>query len=342
MKHRNRTISAARFQLLLAIVGLTCSTLIAPRVGAQEDVEPPLNFRAVVRELRSSNLGVRSLAVARLNNVPVSETPQYARDALVALIEREVASPVHPTTENESEIYGEYIIELVESILRLNDPRGLHGVAILGIGTSLDAQRFIVRQGPAALPALEKAWKMSNVRPDVVATWGLLLASAPAWLSPDARYTILKRIAGAAPTMPISIANVARDDSILSLMPFLTPAAADRDDAIVTETIEKGLAVLRQRMHTLSPAALLSELSLGTRLFCEGARGNRLGACMAVQNSIVTATQHLAASEAPAAHDVLRALVARAEQAGRSGAFSPMELTFVREVAIAADSARSR
>jgi len=63
---------------------------------------------------------------------------------------------------------------------------------------------------------------------------------------------------------------------------------------------------------------------------------------MAVQNSIVTATQHLAASEAPAAHDVLRALVARAEQAGRSGAFSPMELTFVREVAIAADSARSR
>lgn len=324
---------------LAAICFLVCSTVFALRTEAQETRERrPPNFKALVHDLASPRVGVRSNAVAQLNMVPVSATPSSARDALIALLKREATAPLKPETEN-AENYHEYIFGLVDAVIRLDDARGLRGVALLGIETSRAAQEFVVRQGPAALAALDEAWTKPAVRPDVIATWGLLLASAPPWLSSDARYRILQRIAAAATEEPIAIASVERDDGVVALMPFLAPPPEDADDPIVVGAMDKGLAALRNRMSALPVTSLLSELAVGTRLFCAGATtGNRSAACTTIQSLIATTTRHISAGEFAPAHSTLQGLVARAEQAGNAGALSATEVRFIREVVTSAGS----
>lgn len=326
---------AGPFSLLTIVLGL--STLFAPPVRAQEDTAPPLNVDSIVAALASSDVGARSLAVAALNTLAVSATPASARDALVALLDREVATPLSPASEDEAEVYHEYITELVGSIIRLDDSRGLRSVALLGIQTSRAAQDFVVRQGPAALPLLDEAWTRPNAKPDVIETWGLLLGSAPTWLSADARFQLLQRIAGAVGDLPVAVAFVARDQAIVSLMPLLVPSAADADDPVVAAMMTNALAVLRQRISALSATALLSELDVGSRLFCEGAADDRLGACTSIQSLIATATRQIIA-DIPGARGTLAALQTRALDAGSAGVFSAMEVSFITEVASAANS----
>jgi hypothetical protein len=200
-------------------------------------------------------------------------------------------------------------------------------------------QQFVVEQGPAALAALDEAWTKPAVRPDVIATWGLLLAAAPPWLSSDTRYGILRRIAAAAKEMPIAIASVERDDAVVALMPFLVPAPEDADDPIVLAAMDKALAAVRKRISALSPARLLSELAVGTRLFCATATtSNRSATCLTIQNLIDTTIRHVSAGEIEPAHHTLQALAERAEQAGNAGALSAMEVRFIRELATGAGS----
>jgi hypothetical protein len=330
-RHRGVSLS-----LVLAVV-LALSTLRAAPARAQEDTQPPLNVDSIVAALASSDVGARSLAVAALNTLAVSATPASARDALVALLDREVATPLSPATDDDAEVYHEYLVELVDSVIRLDDPRGLRSVALLGIQTSRDAQNFVIKQGLAALPALDEAWTMPNAKSQVIDTWGLLLASSPAWLSADARYQLLKRIAGAVADQPVAVGFVGREQGFVSLMPFLVPPDAFSDDPIVVELMGKALAAVRQQISALSATALMSELDVGSRIFCEGAVNDRLGACTAIQSLIANATNQIIADK-PGAHGTLGALQIRAQDALSAGVLSAMEVSFLTEVAAAANS----
>jgi hypothetical protein len=94
---------------------------------------------------------------------------------------------------------------------------------------------------------------------------------------------------------------------------------------------------LRHRISTLSATALVSELDVGSRLFCEGAAGDRLGACTAIESLIANATRQIIA-DIPGAHGTLTALQTRAQAAGSAGVFSAMEVSFISEAARAANS----
>jgi hypothetical protein len=91
------------------------------------------------------------------------------------------------------------------------------------------------------------------------------------------------------------------------------------------------------RISTLSATALLSEFDVGSRLFCQGAADDRLGACTSIEGLIANATRQIIA-DIPGAHATLAALQTRAQAAGSAGVFSAMEIGFISEVATAANS----
>jgi hypothetical protein len=81
----------------------------------------------------------------------------------------------------------------------------------------------------------------------------------------------------------------------------------------------------------------MSELDVGSRIFCEGAVNDRLGACTAIQSLIANATNQIIADK-PGAHGTLGALQIRAQDALSAGVLSAMEVSFLTEVAAAANS----
>ena len=133
----------------LGAVGAALPLVCSPLAAQSPD--------SLVKQLDSPDWRVRADAAVRLYDVPVAELPADAASKIVALLEREaLTSDTVPPAEGES--YGEYEIDLVGVALRLNDAAALRGMALLGIQTGSDAERFVASPGAASLPFLEEGW----------------------------------------------------------------------------------------------------------------------------------------------------------------------------------------
>src|SRR5206468_3544827 len=178
----------------------------------------------------SSSFRTRAAGVAMLNAVPVADLRTEGSSALISLLEREATGQVayNEVTADGDESWSEYIGDLSFAVLRLNDPRSLRGLALLGIETGRDAQEYVASLGAAALPALDEAWQLkATVRPDVIITWGSLLAvTGTNALSASDRTVVLSHVGTALSDYGVAVATAARRGSIVVLAPALLRIAA--------------------------------------------------------------------------------------------------------------------
>lgn len=322
-----------RFRSMSVSLALTATALV-PCAQAQEG--PALE--RLLDDIRSPQVSVRAIAVAHLSGMPVAALSANGRGALVGLLEAE-ATGTAPAEDQVSdapddELWGEYIIDLTDLVVRMADPRALRGLSLLGIQTSRSAQEFVAHQGEAALPFLDEAWDTTpSARPSVIQTWGrILLLGDGSALSSGARNRLLERLASGAPDEPLAVASASRKAVLLPLMPILLRAAHRESDEIVATEIARSVAILRAKLRTLSRSALFTELTSGLRLACLGSQGPRRGACESVQNLAATAEAHGTAKRTAPLLNTLDALVRRAEQAERTGALVPPDVQYIREM----------
>src|SRR6266487_6074011 len=106
----------------------------------------------ILRALDSPDWQARSSAIHVLNDLPVASLPAGFAEKVIALFEREAVDSAPGPKPEGGEGYGEYLIALMEGVVRLRDPRSLRGMALLGIQMSREAQEFVAEQGAAVLP----------------------------------------------------------------------------------------------------------------------------------------------------------------------------------------------
>jgi hypothetical protein len=250
---------------------------------------------------------------------------------LVVLLERE-ATTVRPVREDDggdSET-GAYLTQLARVVVRLQDPTSTRGLALLGIGSNADAQRFVASQGDGAVAFLDEAElaDSSNVGP-VTATRARMLGEYLSVLSPALRPTVRAAILRVAATNQLAFARGARLGRLVEATPlvseFASAATNDLDRAILTDAASQ-LTVLRNGSTVES---ILDGLTASLTAICNRAQGDRLTACQQMVAQAKTAFDYIRAAHPAQAHEILLALAAAATEAARRGFITPIEATMI-------------
>jgi hypothetical protein len=292
---------------------------------------------ALASRLTTSNIHVRAEAVARLNALPISALTPAARGAMIALLEQEATgqAPVSADTAADvDETYSEYVIDLTSGVMRLQDPAALRGLALLGIQTGRDVQRYVASFGARSLPMLAEAWRLkSDARPSIVTTWALSATlTGPNALSKEDRQQVLASILAASDSYPIAIASAARSGSLVVLMPVLANIAAHTTDEVISSRAEKAISLLDPQRAGMSPLALFDETAQWVAGFCGGpgsATGTRNGTCTSLQNRLDNAREHIVAGRVGPAVNVLTAIEREATDARSKGALTAAEAALI-------------
>lgn len=245
---------------------------------------------------------VRAEAVARIEATPAARVhPSIATnlinelDSLAAT--RLAAAPAAiPDTADEQESYPEYVISLSRAVARLKDPRSVRALALGGLVTSREIQRFVADQGPQALGPLDTAFAGSDATaPAVVTTWGYALASSASRLRFEDSVYVYARIVLSSQYYPISFAYAARQANLFELLPELDSIVAQAADshpvvAAVARSASRKLVPVRD---SAGPADWLARLRLRTGVVCMDE--SRLGSevCRALLGATTRATGSL-------------------------------------------------
>ena len=239
----------------------------------------------LVQDLDSPNWEVRSSAMSRFNDLPIADLPPGFAEKAIRLLEREaVGDPaVNP---QPGEGYGEYIISLVEGVLRLRDPRSLRGMALVGIQTSREAEEFVASQGGAALPFLDEAWRDEDARPSVGETWGYLLAAPAARLTRSDRLRVIRRILTAYRTDAQAFTSAVEYGELVIATPLVEQVATANESRTVRAVTAPVAAGLRRTRDSLAPGPLLEQLSDALDALCLGASAARAGSCASLADAL--------------------------------------------------------
>jgi hypothetical protein len=322
----------SRPSLLGRVVALVLAAVaFDTRTSVAQDVD------VLASRLTMPDVHVRAEAVARLNALPVSALTPAARAAMITLLEQEATgqAPVSPDTAADGdETYDEYIIDLTSGVMRLQDPAGLRGLALLGIQTREDVQQYVASFGVRSLPLLTEAWRLKpNARPSIITTWAFSASlTGPNALTKEDRQTVLAQILSASDEYPIAVASAARSASLVALVPVLADMASPTANEVIRSRAEKAITLLTPARAAASPLALLDETAQWLAGFCrtEGSHtGARNGTCTSLQNRLANAREHVVAGRTTPAINVLMAAEREAADARSKGALTAAESALI-------------
>jgi hypothetical protein len=280
-----------------AVLSLAALPCLPERARAQDPV-------SWVQALDSPDWRVRADAMNRLNSLTLTELPASFRSKAIALLEREGTSSAG---SEAGEGYGEYVIAVVEGVLRLNDPGAVRGMALVGINTSRNAQEFVAAQGGMALVPLDEAWQDENSREAVGETWALMIVSFAGRLTADERLQVIRRILSARGADAQAFTNAVDDAALGAAVPVVEDVAAT-DPSSIVRTVAAGVASrLRDQRAALTPSAQVDRLKEALSALCLGASGPRSSACTSLSSKLSDAQSQLAANQESAARDALLA-----------------------------------
>lgn len=231
-----------------------------------------------LRNQRAGDFRFRADAIARIEATPVRRlNPAIAVNLINEL--DSVASARLSTTPKDSadapdeqEQYPEYVISLTRAVVRLKNPTSVRALALGGLGTSRDAQRFVASQGTAGLGVLDTAFAASDaVAPAVVNTWGYTLADDPSRLPFDDSVHVYARILLSAQYYPVAFTYAARHARLFELIPELdsiaAQATADTKPALAGAA-RSASRVLDSAFAAAQPRDWLARLRLRTGVQC--------------------------------------------------------------------------
>jgi len=273
--------------------------------------------------LDSPDWGIRSSALWDLDTLPTDSVPDPVRVKLFRLLEREA---LRPDDREGGEGYGEYLIQLVETVLRYNDARSLRGMVLLGNQTSRKAQEFVASFGSEALPALEEAWRIGGEpRRAALETFGYMLAAPRS----GARRPVLRLLIQTADSLPVELGDVALAAGLVASLPLLERALEAAPPGLERSELERATDVLRFRRDTTSAAAIAAELLDWIQGFCYGSAGPKRLTCLEAVAPLVEIRGRADRRLDRSGKALLAALANRVEEVGRRRAWEPREALLV-------------
>lgn len=257
----------------LTVVALTPAADTSLRMQASPDWR--LRAREIVRISRQPPLQVHPSVAAAL--ITQLDSVGVMRMNGIALL---------PTTATDAdrEDYGEYVTALNRTVLRLvtphpHDTQAVRAIALAGLQTSQDAQRFVAAQGATSLPILDTAFALSgDVSGAVVTTWAHMLAASPSTLSAEDSVFVYGRILHARWSHPVPFLYATRIAQLFELRPIVDSLTRDPSSATAgaAKLAERDLS---ERATAARRADWLTRLRLYIGYVCAGTLDARRQAC---------------------------------------------------------------
>ncbi len=305
--------------LAVATAGISASSL-GQVTGREASTD------SLVRMLRSPDWQVRGNAIARLNLLPAHQLPSSYAATIIPLLDREATSP---DPHREGDGYGEYLLAVVQGVVRLRDPRSLRGLALLGIQMSREAQEYVASQGVAGVPFLDEAWTRSHS--DAVATtWAYMLGQYQHLLPRPDRVQVMARLIAVLPENPRAFTWAALTVPLPEVVPLLEDIAARDPSPIVKKRTTVVLDSLRARRDQLSSPALLARLSDWLDAFCSRSGGGPTGPCQALTAALTRANREVELRGPLAARPALEEFSNQADQARAASTLTDLEHRLLR------------
>jgi len=317
--HQRTSGLVARVIALLAL----CS-VFAPASGAGQEPD------SLVALLGSPDWRTRGVALARLNELPLNALPSTFRATAIALLEREATSPDADLGRGEG--YGEYQIHLITGVLRLDDPRSLRGMALLGMRTSRKAKEFVARQGASSLPYLDEAWEREpRGRHDVVITWGYMLGPYGGLLGRRDTLGLIIRLLRSAREEPDGFAWAADIARLAETVPLVERIARSAGHEIVRRHAATVAVRLRAWRDSLSTTEFARRFDVWVSALCVGDGAAKSATCEPLVAVSADAINKVRTAGVRGAEPALDALVQVADHAFAQGSLDDTERALVVE-----------
>jgi hypothetical protein len=270
---------------------------------------------SALRGQASPDWRMRAAEVTRINRLPARQIHPQVAAALITQLDsvgvnrmnRLSALPAEAQA-GDREDYGEYVLTLSRAVLRLNDVRAVRAVAMAGLGTSRESQRFVAAQGAASLPILDTAFALSaDASGAVVTTWAYMLAASPAKLGSADSVFVYGRIQVARWSHTIPFLYAARIAQLFELKPIVDSLTRD-SSAAVAGAAQLASRDLAQKAAAAPASAWATRLRLYAGFVCAGTLDTPRAACpdlLAAANAVADAVR------TPAGRPRLAALLLR-------------------------------
>lgn len=296
-------------------VGLNIGVLLAS-FSAFSAAQSPARSPApdsLVRMLASPDWRVRSDAIARLNLVPTRQLPSAYATTVIQLFEREALE-----SRQQSEGYGEYLLDLMQGVVRLRDPRSLRGLALLGIRMSREAQEYVASQGGASLPFLDEAWQRGHS--DAIAeTWAYMLTRYDKALNRPERLQVMARFLAVAPANSRAFSWAAQIGPVPEVVPIIEEIETNDPQEMRKRAATNALNKLRPLRDGMSPRDLSSRLEDWVEAMCLDASGARAGTCQNLRQRVKMAKDEVQTRGLSAAKPMLGTVVDEVDPARAPG-----------------------
>ncbi len=225
-----------------------------------------------IRKQRAADFRVRAEALARIQAQPPGQIhPSIATNLIneldsVGALRLTVAPIAAAEGPEEQEAFPEYVISLSRAVVRLKDPRSVRALALGGLATSREVQRFVAGQGPGG-PGLAR-YGFRRERCDGAGGrehLGLRSGGKSSRLSFEDSVYVYARIVLSSQLYPVSFAYATRHAKLFELIPELDSisarATADTQPvlAAVARAASRKLAPVRT---AATPADWLARLRL--------------------------------------------------------------------------------
>jgi hypothetical protein len=291
----------------------------------------PLDITALTTALAAADLATRAEAVAALGTVPPGALPATTKLRLVSLLEREATTPAVPRPDDgEDSERGTYLMQLVRTVVRLQHPASLRGLALLGIQTSLAAQQFVASRGDSSVALLVAAERAdTNSRGSVAATRGMMLGEYAARLSPVGRLSIRAALLATAPIDPLAFAHGVEYARLVEATPVLVALAAQATEELDRDILGAAATTLTTLRDKAPTEQILDGLTESLAALCASAKGGRQQTCQSMVSAARLAFDHLREARPALARQALRTLAAAATDAMRRGTITPTEGTMI-------------
>jgi hypothetical protein len=293
--------------------------------SAKQDTRPlSPEMDSLSRALASPSWPARAEAVARLNEHPVADIPKSVASRMIDLLNREGAADTtggagrdQTGNEADAEARSEYLIALSDGVLRFRDERSLAGLALLGIQTSSEAQRFVASRGAASLPYLELAVRAKpRAAPHAVTTMAYVLRDTRQLSQTDSARA-LATIMHASAEHPIAFTSASRIAGIRDAAPLLARISETQTNELVKASAVRTTAQLRATRLVVKPDVQVGQLAQTLAAACNALP--TATPCSLPNRLLSLARTAIAKQDSKTAKDELEAFAVEIERQVKSG-----------------------
>lgn len=312
---------------IVTVLAVTAMLAGGPASLEAQIAQPAPNIDSLTAVLDDADVSSRSMAVAALSAAPLPSLPGSTRVKLAALLEREATAPRQPATnDGEDSELGLYVTQLVRLVVKFQDPGSARALALVGIASNGDAQRFVASLGDASVALLDEAERTdTTIVSAVAATRGRMLGDFASALSPASRLLVRRKVLDLSQRKPLAFARAARFARMVETAPLVADLARTASSDFQRSVLENAVQQLTAARTQTSTEDIVTSLSASLAALCDRAEGARFGACQKLGAILSQTVGALQAAQLAQARQHLAVLAKAATETARQGTFTSAE-----------------